>query len=169
MRFTSGVRIEVGEFTVEAVLPRTLVVSSAGATSSYSDHDMTEGTEIVTWQGRRCGVVIGLESATAVLLDNSTLHSHAVTSLQRLRLLDYDPGGLHWLEFYEVDGVDVLLATEVGVSRISPRGQIVWQKVHDDLTVRPLDVDERAIWLEGEHGVFGYELQQGKFLLPAGA
>ena len=169
MRFAGGMRFDVGRFTVETVLPHTLIVSSASVTHRYSNRDLGEGTEIVTWQGRRCGVVMGLESGTAIILDEKTVESCAVERLERLRLTGYDPGGLTWVEFYDVEGGDILLATEVGVSRINPHGRIVWQKVHDDLTVRPTSIDEKAIWLEGEHSTFGYDLSNGHFVLSAGA
>ncbi len=44
----------------------------------------------------------------------------------------------------------------------------MWQQVHDDLTVRPVCLDEETLWLDGQDGSFGYDLGSGRFVLPIG-
>ncbi len=74
---------------------------------------------------------------------------------------------MHRLGFVNVDG-DVLVTTEIGVARLYARGHVVWQQVHDDLTVRPVCRDEETLWLDGQDSSFGYDLGSGRFVLPIG-
>ena len=168
-QFSDGTSFHLGGFVVETLLPHTLTVSSSKGVDSHVDEELVEGTELVSRVGRRCGVVMGVESGTAVLLHDGVGRSHVVEPLERLRLPGYDPGGLHRLQFYEVGEADILLVTELAVSRIDAGGRIVWQKVYDDLTVHARHVDDEVIWLEGEDCRFGYELSSGHFTLPADA
>ncbi len=50
--------------------------------------------------------------------------------------------------------------------RLDFHGHLVWQQVHDDLTVRAVCLDEEALWLGGQDSSFGYELGSGRILLP---
>ncbi len=156
---------QLGGFVVEVRLPDVVIVSSARSTDRYADPDLVAGVDVVLWQGRRCGVVVGLESSRAVVLDFESGGSAAAGPIERLRLPGYDPGGLHRLGFHDVDG-DVLVTTEIAVARLDFHGHLVWQQVHDDLTVRAVCLDEEALWLGGQDSSFGYELGSGRILLP---
>lgn len=167
LRFADGVSSEIGGFVVEVRLPDVVIVSSPRSIDRYVDPDLAGGVEIVLWHGRGCGVVAGLDSSRLIVLDPGSGESAAAGPIERLRLPGYDPGGLHRLGFVDVDG-DVLVTTEIGVARLDAHGHVVWQQVHDDLTVRPVCLDERALWLVGQDSSFGYDLGSGRFVLPIG-
>ncbi len=167
IRFADGVSSEIGGFVVEVRLPDVVIVASPRSIDRYVDPDLATGTEIVLWHGPRCGVVVGLGSSTLTVLDPESGESAAAGPIERLRLPGHDPGGLHRLGFVDVDG-HVLVATEIGVARLDARGHVVWQQVHDDLTVRPVCLDEETLWLDGQDSSFGYDLGSGRFVLPIG-
>jgi hypothetical protein len=70
----------------------------------------------------------------------------------------YDPGGLHRIEFQPLPDGDLLILHEVGLARVTPEGELLWQSVHDQLSARLEHLDQAAIWLQGEGEPFGFRL-----------
>jgi hypothetical protein len=86
-----------------------------------------------------------------------------VLELDRLDLRGhYDPGGLHRVEFRELDDGDLLIVHELGLARLGPNGCARWQKAHDDMTARFHRLDGGIAWFRGESGLFGFRLSDGQ-------
>jgi hypothetical protein len=73
----------------------------------------------------------------------------------------YDPGGLHRIEFQPLPDGDLVILHEVGLARVAPEGELLWQSVHDQLSARLKHLDQAAIWLQDEGEPFGFRLDDG--------
>jgi|SRR5215472_9710587 len=136
---------------------------TGGAEQTVVVPDLTLSRLVELWCGDAHAYLVGLKGKSVWFAVPSKGLLTEVLELDRLDLRgSYDPGGLHRVEFRELDDGGVLIVHELGLARLGPDGSARWQKAHDDLTARLDRVDEGIAWFRGESGLFGFRLANGR-------
>jgi hypothetical protein len=117
---------------------------------------------VEVWCGEDLACFVGEKGRTVWCARPSVGQLFKVLDLDRLDLRGaYDPGGLHRVEFQELEDGDLLVVHELGIARIGRDGSPCWQQVHDQLTAHFAGIEGGAAWLRGECDRFGFDLQDG--------
>lgn len=141
---------------------RITVSSADGAKQTAMSPDLALSNQVELWCRGGHAYLVGLKAKAVWFTIPSRGVLTAVLQLDRLDLRGhYDPGGLHRVEFRELQDGDLLIVHEFGLARVGPDGSVRWQQVHDDLTARLNRLDGGIAWFFGEPGVFGFRLSDG--------
>lgn len=118
---------------------------------------------VEVWCGAGVAFFVGEKDSSVWYVRPAEWRITKATDVDRLDFAGaYDPGGLHRVEFRELEGGDVLLGYELGLARLSADGTCRWHRSHDELAARVERLSDGEVWLKGEYGPFGFDLGTGR-------
>ncbi|MEA2533143.1 MAG: hypothetical protein QOJ93_954 [Actinomycetota bacterium] len=139
-----------------------VTVEGMDASATVAIPEIRKGDYVHVWCGRDWACFLTEDGPTVWCAWPAKGRLEKIAELDRLDLRGkYDPGGLHRIEFQPLPDGDLLILHEVGLARVTPEGELLWQTVHDQLSARLEHLDQAAIWLQGEDEPFGFRLDDG--------
>lgn len=122
----------------------------------------TNSEFIRVWLNTRWACIVGEGSREVVVADARHNTLEIVGELERLDLRDtYNPGGLERVDFVEVDADRTLIDFEVGIAMLSRVPEILWQKVHEDLSCRISEITSSVVRVQCADQGFELRLSDG--------
>lgn len=161
--FREATTIPCGGATLTFDPDGSVTVSSGDGFRTVQLPGLARSAVVEVWCGAGVAFFVGEMDSSVWYVRAAERRITKATDVDRLDLAGgYDPGGLHRVEFRELEGGDVLLVYELGLACLSADGTCRWHPSHDELAARVERLSDGAVWLQGEHGAFGFHVGTGR-------
>ena len=136
-------------------------VTHGGVSTSIVEHELDDTDDLFVRNHQSWIIAIGEHSHTILSWTQVKTELRALPPIARLDLPGYDPGGLHRINFFDVDQASCIIESEVGFCLVHQQDGRVWEDIHDDQTRRITDVSDGLVRTDSENGSDTYSVTDG--------